>query len=429
MRALAAFAFCSLLVSAPPVFAQATPKQRIKTIKDLTKKDGSAAIPELAGFLKDPDDEVRREAVKAVVQLGTQHSLAPLIESTKDQDEEIQIRAVEGLVNFYYPGYVEKGFTGSIKRVGKGIKGKFTDTNDQIIEAYIDVRDDVLAAIARLVKEGGSTTVKASAARACGVLRSKPSIPILLEAVKSKDSQVLYESLIAIQKIRQPETAPGIAFLLQDLNERVQLAAIETTGLLLNKKALPDLNEALKRAKNNKVRAAAITAMAMLPDESSRPVFEQYVEDRDESLRAAAAEGFARLKNKADLERMVKLFEAEGKMKPRLSLAFAASSLGKREMTEFSPLQYLVNTLNSSGYHDVAAAFLRELIREKSTREALYPVINQRTKSEKIELANIFAREGDQETIPVLESLTRDGDVDVGQAAAKALRNLKSRMP
>ena len=56
-------------------------------------------------------------------------------------------------------------------------------------------------------------------------------------------------------------------------------------------------------------------------------------------------------------------------------------------------------------------------------------MINQRTKSEKIDLAGIFAKEGDQETVPVLEGLSRDGDVDVGKAAATALRNLKSRMP
>ena len=50
----------------------------------------------------------------------------------------MQIRAIDGLVNFYSPGYVQTGFAASLKRVGTGIKGKFTDTNDQVIDPYVD---------------------------------------------------------------------------------------------------------------------------------------------------------------------------------------------------------------------------------------------------------------------------------------------------
>jgi HEAT repeat protein len=254
-------------------------------------------------------------------------------------------------------------------------------------------------------------------------------VPGLLDALKSKDTQLIYESLVAIQKIRDPETASGIAFLLQDLNEKVQLTAIETTGLLMNKKALPDLNEALNRDKKVKVRAAVLSAMAMIPDESSRPVYEKYIADRDDSLRASAAEGYARLKNPSDLERMSKLFEDETKMKSRLGLAFAACGLGKTELSEFSPLQYLVNTLNSASYRGVASAYLRELARDRKIRESLYAVINDRTNAEKLELAMILAREGDADTVPILENLTRDKNVEVGKSAAQALRNLKARLP
>ncbi len=421
--------FVATVLVALLAFAQADPKARIKTIKELGKKDGTAGMPELAGFLKDPDDEVRREAVKAIVQVGTQHSLDPLIEATKDNDEEIQIRATDGLVNFYYAGYILRGLSGSIKRIGKGVKGKFSDTNDQMIEGYIEVRPEVTKGIARLVKDGASLTVKANAARACGVLRAKESAPALLEALRTKGTQLIYESLVALQKIRDPETATGITFLLQDLNDKVQMTAIETTGLLMNKKALPDLREAVARGKSVKVRSAAIAAMAMIPDEASRTTYEKYIEDKEDALRASAAEGYARLKNPADAALMAKLFEGEGRMQARLSLAFAACSLGKTELAEFSPLQYLVNTLNSASYRGVSQAFLRELSRDKKVRESLYRVMDQRTKAEKLELAVILAREGDAETVPVLENLTKDRDTEVGKAAALALRNLKARFP
>jgi HEAT repeat protein len=42
---------------------------------------------------------------------------------------------------------------------------------------------------------------RANAARAVGILRGKPAVPELLEAMQTKDTQVIYEALIALQKI------------------------------------------------------------------------------------------------------------------------------------------------------------------------------------------------------------------------------------
>ena len=80
---------------------------------------------------------------------------------------------------------------------------------------------------------------RANAARALGILRGKAAVPDLLAALRSKDTDVIYESLIALQKIRDESAAPGVAFLLRDLDQKVQLAAIETVGLLQNKSSCP----------------------------------------------------------------------------------------------------------------------------------------------------------------------------------------------
>jgi hypothetical protein len=81
------------------------------------------------------------------VEIGTQRSLDALIEATGDSDPEMQIRATDGLVNFYLPGYVKTGLGASLQRVGRGIKAKFTDTNDKIIDVYVSVRPEVIAAL------------------------------------------------------------------------------------------------------------------------------------------------------------------------------------------------------------------------------------------------------------------------------------------
>ncbi len=261
---------------------------RPKDVREMGK-GGADAIPKLAALLTNTDVAIRLEAVKQICEIGTQHSLDPLIQATRDSDASIQIQATDGLVNFYLPGYLKTGIASSVRRVGTSIKGRFTDTNDQVIDPYIAPRAEVIAALGALAKGGASPESRANAARAIGILRGKAAIPDLVQALHSKDTALIYESLVAVQKIRDPEAASSIAFLLRDLDSKVQIAAIETTGLLLNQSALPDLVDVLNHARDNKVRRAALTAIAMLPDPSSREIYARYLGDKDEKLRAAAA--------------------------------------------------------------------------------------------------------------------------------------------
>lgn len=390
-------------------------------------KGGASAIPKLAALLANPDVEIRREAVKQIADIATQYSLDPLIQATRDTDAEIQIRATDGLVNFYLPGYLKTGFASSLRRAGTSIKGHFTDTNDQVIDPYITPRPDLIAALGVLARKGATPEARANAARAIGILRGKAATPDLVAAMHAKDTAVIYESLVALQKIRDPEAASSIAFLLRDLDTKVQLAAIETTGLLLNKSALPDLVDVLNHTRDIKVRRAALTAMAMLPAESSREIYARYLGDRDDKMRAAAAEGYARLKNPADLPMLEKAWQDEGKTSPRLSMAFAQVMLGKTSVAEFSPLQYLIDNLNSAAYHGVAFPFLVELARDPSVRKSLYTPLLQGTRDEKIYLARVMARSGDSSDAPQLEKLSHDTDPEVAQEGLRALRNLQAR--
>lgn len=402
-------------------------KERVKEARALGEQD-SAAIPALKTLAQDQEFGVRLEAVKSIVKIGTQHSLDPLVISTGDAEPEIQIRATDGLVNFYLPGYVRTGLTASLKRAGTSIKGKFTDINDQIIPPYLEVRPGVIEALGKVTRGGSDMTARANAARALGILRGKAAIPDLLDALRSKNSAVLLESLIAIQKIRDPSAAPGITFLLRDLDDKVQIAAIETTGLLQNREALPQLHDALNNSRNKKIRRAALTSIAMLPDNKSRPIYVRYIRDKDALTRAAAAEGFARLKNSADVSMLEDYFVVEKKMNPRLSLAFALTLMGKTDLTEFSPLRYLVNTLNSASFHGVAEPFLIEASREATVRKSLYKILSSGTRLERIRLTRILGASGDEETVSYLEKQAKDADIEIATEGMQALRDLRARL-
>ena len=68
--------------------------------------------------------------------------------------------------------------------------------------------------------------------------------------------------------------------------------------------------------------------------------------------------------------------------------------LGKTEVSEFSPLQFLVDDLNSAAYRGEAFPFLVELARDGRGAVALCAHAHG-TKDEKIGLARVMARSGE----------------------------------
>lgn len=403
------------------------PKQRIKAIHDLAK-GGADAIEKIAPYLSDAETGVRLEAVKSIAALDTQRSLDPLIKATADNNPEIQLRASEGLVNFYLPGYTQSGFTAPLKRVSTAVKSKFTDTNDQVIDPYIQVRPEVIEALGKVARGGTSMESRAAAARGLGILRGRAAVPDLIAAVKSKDDQVIYEALTALEKIKDTSAGPAIAFRLRDPAEKVQIAAIEATGILENKSALFQVRDAFDRSTSIKVRRAALTTIAMLSDEQSRGLLTNYLADKDDGLRAAALEGIGRLKNPQDRTRIERAFAEEKKTAPRLAAAFAAVELGNIDMTEFSPLRYLANNLNAATYRGVARAYLTELARDGVVRRQLYTALTpSASNEEKTGLAQVLAVSGNRDSIPYLETLSKDPDTDVAKEAVRAIQSIRSR--
>ena len=423
MRWIWALALCTAMGLAQE---ESTPKQRVKAVKDLAK-GGSPAIQKIAPYLDDVDVDVRQEATRAIVDIGTQRSLDPLLKALKDEDSEVKIRAIEGLANFYLPGYVQTGLTSQIKHAGSMVGLRFADNYPPMIDADVRVRPEILESLAGIVGSANAMPVRASAARALGSLRGNNGVPQLTEALRSKDDQLIYESLIALQKIGDRSAGPRVIFLLRDLNEKVQQAALETVGLLRTQEALPDLRRLIERTDNKKTRRAAVQSLAMIPDPGNRKILEPYLSDKDDVLRAAAAEGMGRIGGADDVQRLSGLFDSEKKQAPRLAFAFATVASGKTDVQEFSPLQYLINTLNSKAWKGVSYAYIEELARKPEVREKLVPMLSAGTRDERTSLALALGKTGAPEVIPALEALTKDSDASVAQEGTRALRIARAR--
>jgi HEAT repeat protein len=404
--------------------------QRITRIRDLGKKD-SQAIPALAQNLNDPNREIRIEAVKAIVKIGTQASLDPLIKATHDNDAEVQIRAVDGLVNFYVPGYVVKGsLTGPLTRGVRQVKTFFSSRDNQAVDPNVRIRTDVAEALSDVIRSGGSPDSRANAARAAGILRARPALPALLDALRSKNSEVIFECLVALQKIGAPSAGPGVSFLAHDFDDRVQATALETIGVLHSLSSAPDVRSVLRDARNMKIRRAALECLAMLGLPEDRRVFQQYVDDRDADLRTSALEGLGRIREPEDTPTLEQTYnEKNADPKVHLAAAFALVSEGKVDTSDFSPLRYLLENLDMRGQRDSAQAYLTELCRRDDVRRALFPLLREATKDQKLALCQALSASRNDDVVPVLSALSKDIDPDVSLAASKGLRTVQASKP
>ena len=427
--------FFSLAVLFPVVLLNvalaqdADSKQKTRTLRELSRQ-GNDGIAKVAAYGADVDPSVRAEMVKALVEIGGPKTVEALVKAAADNDPEVQIRAADGLVNVYLPGYVKTGgLSATLSRAGAAVKAKFTDTNDQVIEPFVKVSRDVIAALSQQVKGGASLDSRANAARAVGVLRGNDAIPELIDALHSKDDKLMYESMVALQKIGDPSAAPRISFLLNDLEEKIQIEALETTGLLRNKAAAPRVRDALTHARGVKVRRAALVALGQIADPADHPTYLQYLSDKDDSVRAAALEGIGRLKNSVDRATVTSMYNGERAMGSRLAAAFALVSLGELNLDRYGPLQYLINGLNQRTWSGVASAYLIELARDPTIRTSMYPLLGAATKDEKIQMAIILSHAGDRDSVGPLEALSKDTNSEVAAEGVRSLRVLRARLP
>ena len=422
-RLLSLMVLAALLVS-----AQESVKQRTDRIRQLGKTD-SQAMPLLADYLKDPDPQIRLETVKAMVRIGGASSLDPLVQATHDNDSDVDILATDGLVNFYLPGYVPRGvLTAPITRSFRQMKSFVSSRNDQVVTPDITVRPSVGQAIADEVAHGSALDVRANAARAAGILRINAALPTLEDALRTKDTGLILESLVALQKLRDPSAGPSVSFLARDLDDKVQATALETIGDLKSLDSAPQVRNAVSNARNKNIRRAALTALAMLGIAGDRPMFLQYASDKDDQLRAAALEGLGRIREPEDTPLLQAAYnEANADWRIHLAAAYALVSEGDVNTSDIGPLRYLIQNLDlGSSKASVASAYLSELCRRDDVVASVGKVIGDSTSDQKIALCSILASSHNPGALPILTNLTRDSDSQVALAAVKAQRFAQS---
>jgi HEAT repeat protein len=335
---------------------------------------------------------------------------------------EIRYTAIDGIVNFYLPGYVDVGFGGLFRTAGRRFQNLFSDIDTAIVDADTSLSPEVLDTLRKAVTGAPDMQTRVRAARALGILRAREAVPDLLEAAFSNNVDLILEVLRTFQKIQDTSVGPRITFLLQYPQKSVQQRAAITLGLLRTHEAVPELRDLLATNRDTDIRVAALDALAFMPLPETAPVFEAFLQDREKRLRAASALALGRLPSANYSGLLLETREKERDAGVRLAMDFALVGNGRMEF-----LDNLVSALSSRVRVGEARPYLIELARRDAVRDALYPKLYSTDNDIRINLCRVLAASGNSSSISYLEVLLRDSNSEVVEEASRAIRIIRSR--
>ena len=151
-----------------------SPRDRLRQAHDLGRQ-GSDAIPQLLKLYDDANTPIRVEVVRSLAEIGGPRSLDGLVKALADPDPEVQIRATDGLVNFYLPGYLKTGLSAKLKRVGSAVQARFSESeNNDVVPAFVQPREDVVNGLVGIVRQSVAMEFQS---RAVGASRMRTATP------------------------------------------------------------------------------------------------------------------------------------------------------------------------------------------------------------------------------------------------------------
>ena len=409
-------------VEAENQLRDADPQVRERAVRELGESGNSAYVPVLGQIVRDPDEKVRMTVVKSLIRMGTAASLPPLCVAVRDGLPEIRYLALDGIVNFYLPGYVDTRFGGLFRSVGQRFQNLFSDVDTALVDADTKLNPEVVETLRKTVTGAPDMQTRVRAARALGILRAREAVPELLEAAFSNQVDLIAEVLRAFQKIQDASVGPRIIFLLKYPQQSIQQRAAITLGLLRTHEAIPELRNLLENSGDKNVRLAALEALAFMPVAETAAVFQAYLNDKEKQMRASAALALGRLKEANYSGILEQSRQKEKDAGVRLALAFALVAHGRMEL-----LDELVSSLGSRVRVGEGRPYLMELARQEAVRNALYPKLYSPDPDIRKNLCAVLAASGNGTSISYLEVLLRDSDAEVVQEASRAIRILRSR--
>jgi HEAT repeat protein len=292
----------------------AEPKDREAALEELGEIGNSADIRLIATAFKDNDPRVRKAAAQALLRIGDPRAVAPLIEGLSDSARggAWQVEVLGALEHFQDPRAVSAcmdalqshdakvrraaasalGTLGAVAAVPKLLEvvlDEDTETSREAGYALAKIGTPALEGLTQIMREA-PVSAKITAATALGIIGDQTSIPVLVSALKDRDSYLQIAVANALARFNDPAVvAPLIGALEESSSSAFNYGVREeaSTALLkMGPAVIEPLLEALQTA-SSRSRLFIIKLLGELPDPRSFLPLANLLRDSDTEVRKA----------------------------------------------------------------------------------------------------------------------------------------------
>jgi HEAT repeat protein len=209
---------------------------------------------------------------------------------------------------------------------------------------------------------------------------------------------------------------------MNDSDSLIKLSAIAALGEIRHERAVQALTDTVAYYKREPLGVAALDELAHIAHPASLTLFSGLLEAKDDQGRRSAVEGVARSGDKAALANLLVRTTREKNPMVLQAVAFARAKQG-----DFSQIAQVVQGLRSAATNAYAFGYLIEL--GPPLAPSLAGSASYKDPQVRACVAEILGIIGNQASLPVLDSLSRDKDKRVAAAAVRSQKRLVPRMP
>ena len=394
----------------------------------LGKNEVHDAVPALIQLTEDEQDLVRLEAVRALIRINDSSALSAYARLTYDRRQEIQKKAIEGIINVYV--VESSGFVSGVKKIVNFVNPLTDGYNALMVEPYLRVSQVAIDGLANLL-DSPETGIRKDAAIALGILRAGSALPLIQKSLfQETNSGVIVELIRSIYKIGDSSAGQSVIPLIRDPDKKVHDEAIFTLGRLRVVEAVPDLKEIYESEVEERkkflgvipvsgrddLQKKIIEALAYIGDPSCQELFMNALQDERDFYRGLGAEGLGRAGDPGFATEVARKYLAEESSDVKLAMSYALYRLGRDE--------HLVELVDEVG-KDQSYHYLLEM--SSLEIEKLYPYLHKTRTSTQMRLINVLGLRATASALPIIQEMMESEDAEIASAANLASRRIQGR--
>ncbi len=317
-----------------PYLKKVAPEKRRVISETLSELRDNRYYNILMELLHDPDGHVIRNAARGLGFIGDERSVEELFELFSHPYPDVQIAAVEALVNL--KEFIKKEDV--IERLGSD--SERVRKNAAILAGRI-LSSDVIEKLGFLLKDPSESVRIAATLAICWICKKEETpecLKHLKVALNDESPQIRVKAVSNLEGLSSSNAFEMAMVMTSDINEHVRAAAARILGTFRTEKSRKKLIELLKD-ENGLVITRAIESLSRFNDQQSMEAIAEMINSDDAEIRRTAILSLARFKG---AERYIGQFLKDPDWATRLAAVQSLSAINTKESKEL--LEEVIDT-------------------------------------------------------------------------------------